>query len=95
MRWQWLAWRALAFEWRDTCLCCCQHSQRFILAGRGFILLEGQLHLVEQMPAAPGTLAVKRPPHLLVLQLEKGVAGFQIGIDGLYPGGLGGDQIDA
>lgn len=53
----------------------CKGSQKLIFAGSGPALLEGQVHLVEQMARAFGPLAKKGTTHLLVLQLEKGVAG--------------------
>src|SRR3546814_1635522 len=59
----------------------CQGRQKLIFAGSGLALFKGQFHLLEQMARALGALAKKGAAHLLVLQFEKGVAGFQIGVD--------------
>ena len=86
---QGLAGGPLALERRDIRP---GSGQRLILAGSGFPLLEGQLHLVEQMARTFGSLAIKGAAHLLVLKFEKGIASFQIGVDRLDPGYLGGDR---
>src|SRR3546814_9649311 len=56
-------------------------------------LFKGQFHLLEQMARVLGALAKKGAAHLLVLQFEKGVAGFQIGVDRFDPGDFGGNSL--
>ncbi len=90
---QGLAGGPLALERRDVGLRRCQGSQELIFAGSGLALLEGQFHLVEQMPRALGALAKKGAAHLLVLQFEKGVTGFQVGVDGPDAGDFSGDSL--
>jgi hypothetical protein len=90
---QGLAGGPLALERRDGGLRRGQGSQKLIFAGSGLALLEGQFHLVEQMARAFGSLAKKGTTHLLVLQFEKGVTGFQVGVDGLDPGDFSDDSF--
>ncbi len=90
---QGLAGGPLALERCDVGLRRCQGSQKLIFAGSGLALLEGQFHLVEQMARALGALAKKGAAHLLVLQVEKGVTGFQVGVDGLDAGDFSGDSL--
>lgn len=40
-----------------------------------------------------GALAKKGPAHLLVLQFEKGVTDFQVGVDRLDAGDFSGDSL--
>lgn len=90
---QGLAGGPLALERCDVGLRRCQGSQKLIFAGSGLALLEGQFHLVEQMARALGALAKKSAAHLLVLQFEKGVTGFQVGVDGFDAGHFSGDRL--
>jgi len=90
---QGLACGPLALEGRDVGLRRCQRRQELIFAGSGLALLEGQFHLVEQMARALGALAKKGAAHFLALQFEKGVAGFQVGVDRLDAGDFSGDSL--
>lgn len=90
---QGLAGGPLALERCDVGLRRCQGSQKLIFAGSGLALLEGQFHLVEQMARAFRSLAKKGTTHLLVLQFEKGIAGFQVCVDRLDPGHFSGDRL--
>lgn len=51
------------------------------LAGIGLELFEGQLELIEQVPATLGARAIFVTAHLLIHQFKMGVAGQQVGID--------------
>ena len=88
-----LARRPLAFERRNIGLGCGENAQRLIFAGARLALLEDQFHLIEQMTRAFGPLAIKNAAHLLVLQFQKRVTGFQISVDGLDPGDLGDNNL--
>jgi hypothetical protein len=90
---QGLAGGPLALERRDVGLRCCLSSKELIFAGSGLALLERQFHLIEQMARTLGALAEKGAAHLLVLQFEKGVAGFQVGVDRLDLGDFSGNSF--
>jgi len=63
--------------------------ESLVLAGGDLRLLEAHLELVDEALAALRPLAVKLAAHLGVLQLEEGIAGFEIAVDGLDAGRFG------
>ena len=86
---KWLARRASVHERLDLGALCGNLGGKLVLGRACLQLLENELLLVDELDGSFGALTVERALHQRVLELEEGVAGFEIGGDGLCPCGLG------